>query len=75
VRAARFSPDGNSIAVAYRQNEVVLWRVWAENPTPDPELTAHWGEERARLALIREAARFRRDNGLDAPVAEESRGE
>jgi WD40 repeat protein len=72
VRAARFSPDGNSIAVAYRQNEVVLWRVWAENPTPDPELTAHWGEERARLALIREAARFRRDNGLDTPVADKT---
>ena len=66
ARIARFSPDGNSIAAAYRQDAVVLWRVWSEDPTPDPALAAQWGQERARLALIREAARFRRDNGLDA---------
>jgi WD40 repeat protein len=64
ARIARFSPDGNSIAAAYRQDAVVLWRVWAEDPTPDPALSADWGAERARLALIREAVRFRRDNGL-----------
>lgn len=75
ARVARFTPDGNGIAVAYRQNEVILWRTWAEDRTPDPELAAQWGEERSLLALIREAARFRRDNGLDAPFAEGSRGE
>jgi WD40 repeat protein len=75
ARVARFTPDGNGIAVAYRQNEVVLWRTWSEDQTSVPELAAHWGEERARLALIREAARFRRDNRLDAPFAEESKGE
>ena len=45
---------------------MVLWRVWAEDPTPAPALTANWAAERARLVLIREAVRFRRDNGLGA---------
>ncbi|WP_295394491.1 WD40 repeat domain-containing protein [uncultured Thiodictyon sp.] len=69
ARIARFSPDGRSVAVAYRQDAVVLWRVWTEDPTPDAVLAARWGAQRSGLALIREAARFRRDNGLDAPVA------
>ncbi len=67
ARIARFAPDGNDLAAAYRQNAVVLWRIWDPQP-PAPALVDDWGPERARLALIREAVRFSRDNGLDAPV-------
>ncbi len=66
VPYARFSPDGHSIAAAYWESAAVLWRLWTEDPAPDPALEATWGKDRARLALIREAARFRRDNRLDA---------
>jgi WD40 repeat protein len=66
---ARFSPDGNAIAAAYWENAAVLWRLWSEDPSPDPALERVWGKDRSRLALIREAVRFRRDNRLD--VAED----
>jgi len=46
----------------------VLWRLWAEGPDLDPALTSVWGPERARLALIQEAARFYRDNRLGTRV-------
>lgn len=72
---ARFSPDGHSVAAAYWENTALLWRVWTADPTPDRTLEAIWGKERSRLALIREAVRFRRDNGLDVPVAEEAADE
>lgn len=65
VAYAQFSPEGNSIAAAYWENSAVLWRLWAPGP-PGSGLTPAWGPERARLALIQEAARFYRDNGLGA---------
>jgi WD40 repeat protein len=68
VAYAQFSPSGNSIAAAYWENAAVLWRLWAEGPDLDPALTSVWGPERARLALIQEAARFYRDNRLGTRV-------
>ena len=65
VAYARFSPDGHSIGAAYWENAAILWRLWSENPRPDPALESQWGKDRSRLVLIREAARFRRDNRLD----------
>ncbi len=70
VAHARFSPDGHSIAGAYWDDAAVLWRLWGEGPAEDPELLKVWGAERSSLALIREAARFRRDNRLDARGAD-----
>ena len=68
VAYAQFSPDGNTIAAAYWENAAVLWRLWAEGPAPDATLTSVWGPERARLALIQEAARFYRENRLGERV-------
>nr|WP_295577477.1 hypothetical protein [uncultured Lamprocystis sp.] len=68
VAYARFSPDGNSVAAAYWENAALLWRIWTNDTTPDPAIVTVWGKDRSRLALIREAMRFRRDNGLDARV-------
>jgi hypothetical protein len=65
VAYARFSPDGRSIGAAYWENTAIVWRLWTEDPSPDRALEARWGQDRSRLALIREADRFRRDNRLD----------
>ena len=65
---AQFSPDGNSIAATYWKNTVMLWRLWSPDAAPDPAIERVWGADRARLALIREAVRFRRDNGLEVRV-------
>ena len=65
VAYAAFSPDGRYLAGAYWENAAVLWRLWTEDADTPAELAAAWGEERARLAIVREAARFRRENRLD----------
>jgi WD40 repeat protein len=72
VAYAQFSPSGNSIAAAYWENAAVLWRLWAEGPDLDPALTSVWGPERARLALIQEAARFYRENRLGQRAREQA---
>lgn len=59
---ASFSPDGLYVAGAYWDNAALLWRLWREDPLPDDKLAAEWGADRARLALLEEAYRFRRDN-------------
>ena len=64
VAYARFSPDGRSIGAAYWDNAAILWRLWSADPKPNPVLEAVWGKDRSRLVLIREAERFRRDQGL-----------
>ena len=64
VAAAAFSPDGHYIAGAYWENAAVLWRIWRDGGEPPEALRRRWGEDRARLALIREAYRFRADNAL-----------
>ena len=64
VTSLAFSPDGNHMLAAYWGNAVQLWRLWSEEPSV-PELVETWGEERARLAIIREADRLRRENHLD----------
>jgi WD40 repeat protein len=69
VAYARFSPDGHSIAAAYWENAAVLWRLWTEDPNPDPAQAATWGTDRARLTLIREAYRFRDDIAVTASDA------
>jgi WD40 repeat protein len=65
VAYAGFSPDGNSIGAAYWENATQLWRLWTEDQVPDRRLESVWGRDRARLALIREAVRFRDENRLD----------
>jgi WD40 repeat protein len=65
VAYADFSPDGHSIGAAYWENATLLWRLWTEEVVPDRRLEATWGRDRARLALIREAARFKAENRLD----------
>ena len=62
---AHFSPDGHTVAGAYWEDAAVLWRLWSEDEAPRPALVRIWGETRARLALIREAVRFRAENRLD----------
>jgi hypothetical protein len=64
VAYAGFSPDGRSLGAAYWDNAAVLWRLWSEDPKPDPALESVWGTERARLSLVREAERLRRDQRL-----------
>lgn len=66
VAYAQFSPTGNSLAAAYWENAAVLWRLWSEESEPSPALISAWGPQRARLALIQEAARFYKDNRLDS---------
>lgn len=66
VAYATFSPDGNNIGGAYWENATQVWRLWSESPTPDRRLETFWGRDRARLALIREAVRFRQENRLDS---------
>ncbi|MCG6984690.1 MAG: hypothetical protein LJE61_05740 [Thiocapsa sp.] len=65
VAYAGFSPDGHTLAAAYWENATLLWRLWNEAGTPDRALVSLWGRDRARLALIREANRFRSENRLD----------
>lgn len=62
---ADFSPDGHSIGVAYWENAALLWRLWTEDRIPNRRLESIWGPDRARLALIREAIRFKDENRLD----------
>jgi WD40 repeat protein len=64
VAAAAFSPDGHYIAGAYWENAAMLWRVWRDGGEATNALRRRWGEDRARLALIREAYRFRADNAI-----------
>ncbi|MCU0835075.1 MAG: WD40 repeat domain-containing protein [Chromatiaceae bacterium] len=65
VAFAAFSPDGRYLAGAYWENAAVLWRLWTEDEDTPAGLAAAWGGERARLAIVREAARFRAENRLD----------
>jgi len=58
VTQARFSPDGHRIGAGYWENAALLWRLWSEDPQPQPALARIWGSDRARLALIREALHF-----------------
>jgi WD40 repeat protein len=67
---ATFSPDGHYVAGAYWDNAALLWRLWREDPLPDDKLAAQWGPDRARLALLKEAYRFRRDNAVSAAEVE-----
>ncbi|MBK1645033.1 hypothetical protein CKO25_10290 [Thiocapsa imhoffii] len=67
VAFAAFSPDGQSIGAAYWDNTTLLWRLWTEETGPAPRLDAVWGRDRSRLALIREAERFKQENWLDHP--------
>jgi WD40 repeat protein len=64
VAAAAFSPDGHYIAGAYWENAAMLWRIWRDGGEVSKALRRRWGEDRARLALIREAYRFRADNAI-----------
>lgn len=65
VAYADFSPDGHTIGAAYWENAALLWRLWTEDTAPDRRLESIWGADRARLALIREAIRFKDENRLD----------
>ncbi|WP_296700852.1 AAA family ATPase [Thiocapsa sp. UBA6158] len=65
VAYADFSPDGHTIGAAYWENATLLWRLWTEEVKPERRLETIWGRDRARLALIREAARFKAENRLD----------
>ncbi|KAA6186648.1 AAA family ATPase [Thiohalocapsa marina] len=62
VASAAFSPDGHYIAGAYWENAALLWRIWTEEQTVPRTRIERWGRERARLALIDEAYRFRAAN-------------
>jgi WD40 repeat protein len=62
VANAMFSPDGHYIAGAYWENAALLWRIWSEDDAVPEQRTKRWGRERARLALVGEAYRFRADN-------------
>ncbi len=62
VADAAFSPDGHYIAGAYWENAALLWRIWSEDESVPAQRIKRWGRERASLALIGEAYRFRADN-------------
>jgi WD40 repeat protein len=64
VAAAVFSPDGHYIAGAYWENAAMLWRIWRDGGEVSEAMRRRWGADRARLALIREAYRFRADNAI-----------
>ena len=64
VAAAVFSPDGRYIAGAYWENAAMLWRIWRDGSEVSAAKRRRWGEDRARLALIREAYRFRDDTAI-----------
>jgi hypothetical protein len=63
VTGAAFSPDGHYILAGYWGNAAQLWSLWSED-SPTAGLVETWGAERARLSLMREADRYRRDNRL-----------
>ncbi len=62
VADAMFSPDGHYLAGAYWENSALLWRLWVEDDQVPQQLIDQWGNDRARLALIEHAYRFRQDN-------------
>ncbi|WP_295542961.1 AAA family ATPase [uncultured Thiohalocapsa sp.] len=64
VAAAVFSPDGRYIAGAYWENAAMLWRLWRDGSDVSRTMRRRWGEDRAGLALIREAYRFRDDTAI-----------
>ncbi|WPL19061.1 putative protein containing caspase domain protein [Thiorhodovibrio winogradskyi] len=70
---AAFSPDGRYVAGAYWDNAAILWRLWRESVPGEAELAAklltQWGPDRARLALLKEAYRFKHDNQVDGVEA------
>jgi WD40 repeat protein len=77
VTQAVFDPKGQMIGAGYWDEAAVLWRLWSPDPNPPESLVAHWGKERARLALIGEASRYLQElGGLSpgAPVGREARG-
>jgi hypothetical protein len=64
VANADFSPDGHYVAGAYWDNAALLWRIWADSESVPAERIRRWGEDRAQLALIGEAYRFRANNAV-----------
>jgi WD40 repeat protein len=64
VANAVFSPDGHYIAGAYWENAALLWRIWSDSESVPAERIKRWGEDRAHLALIGEAYRFRANNAV-----------
>lgn len=70
---ATFSPDGRYIAGAYWDNAALLWRLWREDDAHHSRLADQWGSDRARLALLKEAYRFRRDNRVGEAEGETTR--
>jgi len=71
VADAMFSPDGHYLAGAYWENAALLWRLWVEGDRIPQQLIDDWGEDRARLALIQDAYRFRQDNHVVNQESEE----
>ncbi|MBK5941046.1 AAA family ATPase [Halochromatium roseum] len=67
VANAVFSPDGHYVAGAYWENAAILWRLWAEDSQTIGSESKAWGADRANLALVQEAYRFRRDNKVVEP--------
>ncbi|MBK1616958.1 hypothetical protein CKO42_00540 [Lamprobacter modestohalophilus] len=67
VANAAFSPDGHYVAGAYWENAAILWRLWAEDGQTIGSEHEAWGADRANLALVQEAYRFRRDNKVVEP--------
>lgn len=59
VPAAVFSPDGRYVVAGYWENASQLWRVWSEDVGDRPRLERIWGPQRAALALVHEAERWR----------------
>lgn len=68
---AAFSPDGHYIVGGYWENAAMLWRIWRDGDEPPKALRRRWGDDRARLALIGEAYRFRADNVIVENAAEQ----
>ncbi|EIC22039.1 nSTAND1 domain-containing NTPase [Thiorhodovibrio frisius] len=66
---AAFSPGGRYVAGAYWDNAAILWRLWREDTLADAKLVSDWGPDRARLALLKEAYRFKNDNQVSAADA------
>jgi WD40 repeat protein len=71
---AAFSPDGRYVAGAYWGDTAMFWHLWAEDEDSPPDIRAVWGEERARLAIVREAHRFLQENRLGLALEEEEGG-
>lgn len=73
VANAVFSPDGHYVAGAYWENAAILWRLWAEDGALADARHSDWGEDRAQLALVQEAYRFKRDNDVPEPDQSDQR--